>query len=109
MTGFHVILNDQRANADVSWQTQAACIGMDPDLFFPTPLQGVFTGKQAVEVCNICPVRDSCLDYAIDQGERYGIWGGMSERQRVTETRRRRKATRHAELTSVPDRQEPNP
>lgn len=111
MTGFHVILNDMRASADVSWQADAACRapGIDPDWFFPPTLQGVFTGARAVEICNTCPVREACLDHAIEQGERYGIWGGMSERHRINEARRRRKAARHAELTSVPTRQETTP
>jgi len=64
---------------DRSWQTRANCMGVDPDLFFPE--RGAST-REAKEVCRGCVVRESCLDYAISNGEKFGIWGGMSERER---------------------------
>ncbi len=54
-------------------------MGVDPDLFFPE--RGAST-REAKEVCRGCVVREECLDYAITNGEKFGIWGGMSERER---------------------------
>lgn len=69
--------------------TGALCTGCDPDLFFPT--RGEQT-KQAKAVCFRCPLRERCLDYALDNFEKHGIWGGMSEQERRVEWRRRRQA-----------------
>ena len=64
---------------DRGWQSRANCMGVDPDLFFPE--RGAST-REAKEVCRGCVVRDDCLEYALDNGEKFGIWGGMSERER---------------------------
>lgn len=61
------------------WQDQANCLGVDPDLFFPE--RGAST-REAKEVCRGCVVRMDCLEYALDSAEKFGIWGGMSERER---------------------------
>lgn len=62
-----------------SWQRQANCMGVDPDLFFPE--RGAST-REAKEVCRGCVVREDCLEYALTNGEKFGIWGGLSERER---------------------------
>ena len=62
-----------------SWQGQANCKGVDPDLFFPE--RGAST-REAKEVCRGCVVREDCLEFALANGEKFGIWGGMSERER---------------------------
>jgi WhiB family redox-sensing transcriptional regulator len=64
---------------DKSWQDMANCLGVDPDLFFPE--RGAST-REAKEVCKGCVVRDDCLEYALANGEKFGFWGGMSERER---------------------------
>jgi WhiB family redox-sensing transcriptional regulator len=64
---------------DRAWQDQANCLGVDPDLFFPE--RGAST-REAKEVCRGCEVRQQCLDYALANGEKFGIWGGLSERER---------------------------
>ncbi|MGO9912688.1 MAG: WhiB family transcriptional regulator [Acidimicrobiales bacterium] len=64
---------------DRSWQARANCMGVDPELFFPE--RGAST-REAKEVCRGCVVREDCLEYAIANGEKFGIWGGMSERER---------------------------
>ncbi|HSX47902.1 MAG TPA: WhiB family transcriptional regulator [Candidatus Nanoarchaeia archaeon] len=61
------------------WQDQGNCLGVDPDLFFPE--RGAST-KEAKGVCRGCVVREDCLEYALANGEKFGIWGGMSERER---------------------------
>lgn len=59
---------------------KANCLGLDADLFFPT--QGEDT-RAAKAVCNRCVVRAECLAYALTPPvERYGLWGGLSERER---------------------------
>ena len=60
---------------DRSWQDRANCLGVDPDLFFPE--RGAST-REAKEVCRGCVVRMDCLEYALVNGEKFGIWGGMS-------------------------------
>ena len=64
---------------DRGWQARSNCMGVDPDLFFPE--RGAST-REAKEVCRGCVVREDCLEYALDNGEKFGIWGGMSERER---------------------------
>ena len=61
------------------WQLYANCLGVDPDLFFPE--RGAST-KEAKSVCKGCVVREDCLEYALANGEKFGIWGGLSERER---------------------------
>lgn len=75
---------------DKSWQAYANCLGVDPDLFFPE--RGAST-KEAKAVCQGCVVREECLEYALANGEKFGIWGGMSERER-RRIRRQRAAAR---------------
>lgn len=63
------------------WRRYAECRDVDPDVFFPesADLAGV---KAAKAICAVCPVRAECLDHAIVTQEWYGIWGGLSARQR---------------------------
>lgn len=61
------------------WQARANCLGVDPDLFFPE--RGAST-REAKGVCAGCEVRVECLEYALRNSEKFGIWGGMSERER---------------------------
>jgi len=69
-----------------TWQRKANCMGVDPDLFFPE--RGSST-REAKEVCRGCVVREECLEYAVTYGEKFGIWGGLSERERRKIRRRR--------------------
>jgi len=77
--------------ADRRWQERANCLGVDPDLFFPE--RGAST-KEAKQVCGGCEVRAECLEYALRHGEKFGIWGGMSERERRRIRRQRALARR---------------
>lgn len=61
------------------WTEQALCTQVDGDLFFPE--MGGSTAE-AKAVCRKCPVRVECLEWALDHHERYGVWGGLSERER---------------------------
>jgi WhiB family redox-sensing transcriptional regulator len=64
---------------DLEWQERALCAQVDTDLFFPE--KGGPT-KEAKRVCFACEVRDECLEYALANEERFGIYGGKSERER---------------------------
>ena len=69
----------------------ANCLGVDPDLFFPE--RGAST-REAKEVCRGCVVRMDCLEYALVNGEKFGIWGGLSERERRRLRRQRAQSNR---------------
>ncbi|MDE0136339.1 MAG: WhiB family transcriptional regulator [Acidimicrobiaceae bacterium] len=75
-----------------NWWDEANCLGVDPDLFFPE--RGAST-REAKAVCRGCVVSDECLEYALRNSEKFGIWGGMSERER-RRVRRQRALTRRA-------------
>ena len=64
---------------DLGWQDQALCAQTDPEAFFPE--KGGST-REAKRVCRSCEVRAECLEYALENDERFGIWGGLSERER---------------------------
>ena len=61
------------------WQERALCAQTDPEAFFPE--KGGST-REAKRICLGCEVRDECLEYALAHDERFGIWGGLSERER---------------------------
>ena len=65
--------------AELSWQERALCAQTDPESFFPE--KGGST-REAKKVCTGCEVRAECLEYALAHDERFGIWGGLSERER---------------------------
>ena len=79
MRGSEVLAELLDAGPDRTWQRQANCMGVDPDLFFPE--RGAST-REAKEVCRGCVVRAECLEYALVNSEKFGIWGGLSERER---------------------------
>ncbi|GAP79937.1 WhiB family transcriptional regulator [Brachybacterium paraconglomeratum] len=66
-------------DAELSWQERALCAQTDPEAFFPE--KGGST-REAKKVCVSCEVRAECLEYALENDERFGIWGGLSERER---------------------------
>jgi WhiB family redox-sensing transcriptional regulator len=63
----------------LAWQTDSLCAQTDPEAFFPE--KGGST-RDAKKICGSCEVRSECLDYALANDERFGIWGGLSERER---------------------------
>jgi WhiB family transcriptional regulator, redox-sensing transcriptional regulator len=70
---------DAEDTDDSQWQDRALCAQTDPEAFFPE--KGGST-REAKRICLGCEVRDACLDYALAHDERFGIWGGLSERER---------------------------
>lgn len=77
-----------------SFMDLGACQGLDPDIFFPDRGESL---KPAKTVCEECIVSTECLEYALASGERFGVWGGTSERER----RRIRRARRAGDGTRV--------
>lgn len=61
------------------WQLHGNCVGVDPELFFPGRGE---SSKEAKAVCQDCPVKVDCLEYALANAEKFGVWGGASERER---------------------------
>jgi WhiB family redox-sensing transcriptional regulator len=74
-----------------SWVEFAACRGMNPDCFHPHPGDKIREAA-AKKVCEACPARQACLDYAVTTGQTRGVWGGTTEAER----RRARRAMRAA-------------
>ena len=64
---------------ELAWQERALCAQTDPEAFFPE--KGGST-REAKRICQGCEVRSECLEYALAHDERFGIWGGLSERER---------------------------
>ena len=83
----HIDLGQLPANPSPPdmWQERAACFGIDPDVFFPTSEE---ESGPALKHCSGCGIREMCLAWALKNGERYGVWGGLTEQQR-------RRLTRH--------------
>jgi WhiB family transcriptional regulator, redox-sensing transcriptional regulator len=63
----------------LAWQSESLCAQTDPEAFFPE--KGGST-RDAKKICGSCEVRSECLEYALQNDERFGIWGGLSERER---------------------------
>lgn len=72
-------LDDLFGAVEQEWQDQALCAQTDPEAFFPE--KGGST-REAKRICRACGVRDECLEYALEHDERFGIWGGLSDRER---------------------------
>jgi WhiB family transcriptional regulator, redox-sensing transcriptional regulator len=62
-----------------NWMDSALCKDEPRETFFPVNSAGVIAAKK---ICDICVVKEECLEYAIDEGIVHGVWGGTSERQR---------------------------
>ena len=61
------------------WVVFSACRDKDPDIFFPDDRKET---REAIAICGTCPVRSECLEYAIEADIRFGVWGGLSDKQR---------------------------
>jgi WhiB family redox-sensing transcriptional regulator len=90
----------RRDPRETVWIERAACIGEDPELFFPIGTTGpaIRQAKRAKAVCGRCPVRGECLRWALDSCQDAGVWGGLDEEERreIRRERRRQAAERDA-------------
>ena len=73
----------------LAWRSKGACRGLDPDIFYPASEEEAAPAKA---VCAICPVQQTCLEYALSNREHDGVWGGASEKERRRMIRQRRKS-----------------
>jgi WhiB family redox-sensing transcriptional regulator len=64
------------------WRDRAACSGYPNTVFFPHPDTSEEPVEKAMAICGICPVAESCLEYALETNQQAGVWGGTSENQR---------------------------
>ncbi len=78
-------IDDAAPDGEV-WMSDAKCRGVLPGDFFPSDGIGV---ERAQLVCDGCPVREPCLEYALEHRIEHGVWGGASERERRRILRRR--------------------
>lgn len=89
------------------WRKDALCVGKNVHLFYPeVNVKGAIKQINAMKaICNMCPVKFECLEFAIENNEEYGIWGGMlaNERKRIRRYRKRVNAE-----TSVQPQQKEN-
>jgi WhiB family redox-sensing transcriptional regulator len=76
-----------------SWQSQAACRGLDAEIFHPVDDSQIQLAKS---ICAMCPIAEQCLEHAIVAREKHGVWGGTTERERRSIIRRRRRAAAKA-------------
>jgi WhiB family redox-sensing transcriptional regulator len=69
----------------MEWLRHAACVGVDPELFFPVGTAGPAVEETAAakRVCHRCPVATECLDLALSTGQTAGVWGGTAEQERA--------------------------
>jgi WhiB family redox-sensing transcriptional regulator len=74
-----------------AWQSAAACRGLEPQIFHPLTDEDE-DAAPAKGICNECPVRVPCLEYALGRREKDGIWGGATERERRRIIRQRRRS-----------------
>jgi WhiB family redox-sensing transcriptional regulator len=65
---------------NLDWQEKAACVGTDPEMFFPHKNNLTYANK-AITLCFTCEVRQECSDYKERTGTKYGIWGGTFSRR----------------------------
>lgn len=84
------LLRPVSARAGASWHDEAACRHRDPELFFPIGTTGpaMLQIEEAREVCRGCPVKDPCLQWALESGVDHGVWGGLTEDERRSLKRR---------------------
>lgn len=74
---------------NTTWRQRAACLGIDAAVFYPVSDEEAAPAKG---ICAQCPVRQPCLEYALVNRERDGVWGGATERERRRMLRQRRKS-----------------
>ena len=73
----------------LAWKSKAACRGLETEVFYPEPED---EGAEAKAICDRCPVRQPCLEWALTNREKEGVWGGCNERERRRILRQRRRS-----------------
>jgi WhiB family redox-sensing transcriptional regulator len=78
----------ESVSMNLTWRKQAACKGLDPEIFYPVTDEEVLDAKA---VCEGCPVRTPCLEHALGLREKEGVWGGATDKERRRIIRQRRR------------------
>ncbi|MDL5205087.1 WhiB family transcriptional regulator [Streptomyces sp. ALI-76-A] len=91
---------------NLDWLRHAVCAGMDQRAFFATGRHARAQVFAAKRVCDACPVREQCREWAIESGERWGVWGGMSQDE-LRKKRRRFTSRAKAGTRPAPKKREP--
>lgn len=82
----------------IEWQEEALCRSYDNILFFgdegESELEKQTREARAKSVCKMCPVLEPCLEFAMETNQKYGIWGGLTSKERASLKRRRARARR---------------
>lgn len=89
-----------------TFSAPALCAETDPEAFFPDKGGSV---KDAKRLCGACPAQEECLQWALDNDERFGVWGGLSERERrrLRRTQAARRAAQEPATVVAPHRRPP--
>ena len=89
------------------WRDRATCLGEDPELFFPTGSTGraLVQIEEARAICQRCEVVDTCLDWAIESGQRAGVCGGLSDAEREALQRRKARVRAISRMVAAQGRQ----
>ena len=86
--------------ATTNWRNEANCRDSDPDMFFPDSKDRRYA-EEALKVCYGCEVKEDCLDHAIENDEKYGIWGGMTPAERDALSRARQNRRTRSRLRRI--------
>jgi WhiB family redox-sensing transcriptional regulator len=81
------------AETETDWMAYGNCAHRPPSLFFPSDGVGVEVARR---ICADCPVKEPCLEYALEHRIDHGVWGGSSERERRRILKARREAAEAA-------------
>jgi WhiB family redox-sensing transcriptional regulator len=86
----------------MTWRDRGACLGVDPELFFPIGNTGpaLIQTEEAKAVCRRCEVIEDCLSWAMDSRQEEGVWGGLSAEQRRALRRRNARVRRADPVTN---------
>lgn len=101
VTGDEFLLGANLAGNEGEWYERALCREVDGEIFYP---EKGGTVEPAKAVCRNCDVRRECLEYALSRNEEFGVWGGLSERERRALKQRK---TRGASVQPIRRRQRP--
>ena len=75
----------------LAWRERGRCKGVDPAVFYPEDDEDL--GLEAKSICDLCAVRETCLEHALAAREKLGVWGGYTARERRRIVRQRRRAS----------------
>jgi WhiB family redox-sensing transcriptional regulator len=82
----------------LDWQEEASCRAYDNLVFFgeegESELEKQAREARAKAICRACPVLEPCLEFAMETNQKYGIWGGLTDKERASLKRRRARARR---------------